>query len=121
MSPTQTHLIIAYPSSDPTTGKPLNFNMPYYTGHHVALATKLWGPSGLKSWSVVEFANPNPFSGKTPPYLFQSTLIWEGSPEEVLKAVMDSGEVLGPDVVNFTDVEPVLWVAKPGASGIVGE
>ncbi|KAJ4356756.1 uncharacterized protein N0V89_004792 [Didymosphaeria variabile] len=121
MSPTTTQLVIAYPSSDPTTGSPLTFNMAYYTGHHVALATKIWGPSGLKSWFVVEFANPNPFSGETPPYLFQSTLTWDVPPEEVLKAVMNSGEELGPDVVNFTNVEPVLWVAKAGPSGVVGE
>ena len=118
---TPTQLVIAYPSTEPATGEQLKFNMGYYTGHHIVLATRLWGPAGLQSWSVVEFQNPNLFSGETPPYLFQSTLIWDVPQEQVLKAVLDSGPVLGPDVVNFANIAPVLWIAKAGPSGMVEE
>ena len=44
---------------------------------------------------------------------------WNATPDEVFKAVVDGGPAPEPDVVKFTDVAPVLWIAKAGPSRTV--
>ncbi len=75
-----------------------DFNMDYYLKTHMPLVEKIWGPFGLKSWSVVTL---DPASG----FHVQAFLVFE-SVEAFQKAPTD--EVLG-DIKNFTSATPLKW------------
>ncbi|RYP43581.1 hypothetical protein DL770_011576 [Monosporascus sp. CRB-9-2] len=78
-----------------------NFDMEYYIKTHMPLVEKIWGPVGLKSWTV---GTLDPESG----FHVQAFLVWD-SLEAFEKAPTD--EIFG-DVKNFTNTSPVMWVGR---------
>ncbi|PVI03573.1 hypothetical protein DM02DRAFT_612193 [Periconia macrospinosa] len=110
---------LSFASFHPTTNEPLQFNMTYYLESHIPLVESLWGPQGAASWDIVEFQNPDPFTGESPPYLFQSTVNWNASQDKIIKAVLDNVPVTGPDVDRFSNIQPIIWYGNITAGGIV--
>lgn len=78
-----------------------DFNMDYYLQKHMPLVQKLWGPLGLKSWSVATL-------GEDSGYYVQAFLIFE-SHEAFAK--VPTAEIFG-DVKNFTSTSPSKWVGS---------
>ncbi|RYP60304.1 hypothetical protein DL769_008177 [Monosporascus sp. CRB-8-3] len=78
-----------------------NFNMKYYLETHMPLVQKVWGPLGLKSWTV---GTVNPDSG----FHVQAFLVWDS-----LEAFENAPtkDIFG-DIKNFTNVTPVKWVGQ---------
>lgn len=73
------------------------------------LVQKLWGPEGLKSWTVLKF-------GPDAPYSVQATLHWASMKDfQTAAQGKHTAEIMG-DVKNFSNKEPTLI---PGE--IVGE
>jgi uncharacterized protein (TIGR02118 family) len=108
--------VVAYPSKHPETGDALQFDMKYYLSDHIPLIQSVWGPHGLKSWSINEFPNPCPLTGQTPPYLVQTTCYFD-SIEELKTALEKGGEKSRPDVEKFSNIFPVIWVGESVKSG----
>jgi uncharacterized protein (TIGR02118 family) len=108
--------VVAYPSKHPETGEPLQFDMKYYLSTHMPLIESVWGPHGLKSWSINEFPSPCPLTGQTPPYLVQTTAYFD-SMEELKNALEKGSEKSRPDVEKFSNVFPVIWVGESVKSG----
>ncbi|RYP00275.1 hypothetical protein DL766_008729 [Monosporascus sp. MC13-8B] len=96
MSSTQAVVNVIYPKEAAS-----NFNMEYYIKTHMPLVQKIWGPLGLKSWTV---STVNPESG----FHVQAFLVWD-SLEAFEKAPIDE---IFADVKNFTNVTPVKWVGQ---------
>ncbi|KAH7116127.1 hypothetical protein B0J11DRAFT_539294 [Dendryphion nanum] len=107
--PPKTLAIISYPSFHPTTNDPLTFNMSYYTSTHMPLIERTWGPHGLRSWSMVQFPNPCPVTGKPPPYLVQVTCHFD-SLKDLQTALKLGGEETKNDVERFSNIWPEFWV-----------
>ncbi|RYP77431.1 hypothetical protein DL771_001226 [Monosporascus sp. 5C6A] len=96
MSSKQAILNVIYPKEAAS-----NFDMEYYVNTHMPLVGKIWGPLGLKSWTV---GTVNPESG----FHVQAFLVWD-SLEAYKKAPTD--EIFG-DIKKFTNVSPVKWVGQ---------
>jgi len=88
---------VIYPASSSST-----FNMDYYLSTHMPLVQKLWGPAGLKNWTVLKF-------GADAPYSVQATLFWDSMAdfENAGKDQENTGKIMG-DIKNFSNVDPVL-------------
>jgi uncharacterized protein (TIGR02118 family) len=110
--------VVSYPSKHPESGETLKFNMDYYLSTHMPLIERVWGPYGLKSWSINRFSDPCPVSGGKPPYLVQTTCYFD-SIDDFKKALEKGGEKTVPDVANFSNVFPVIWVGETGSSNVV--
>ncbi|ORY16994.1 hypothetical protein BCR34DRAFT_556404 [Clohesyomyces aquaticus] len=115
----KTAIVVAYPSTHPSTKEPLKFDMSYYLSGHMPMIERAWGPYGMKSWSINTFPAPCPLTGETPPYLVQTTCFF-GSVEDFKVALEKGGEETKKDVERFSNVFPVIWVGDGGASGRVG-
>lgn len=114
-SRTKIAAVVAYPSKDPESGEALKFDMAYYISTHMPLIERVWGPHGLRSWSINQFPNPCPLSGGTPPYSVQTTCYFD-SVEDLTTALEKGAEETKPDVEKFSNVFPVIWVGDTGAS-----
>ncbi|KAF2750094.1 hypothetical protein M011DRAFT_474574 [Sporormia fimetaria CBS 119925] len=118
MSTQSVAIVVAYPSTHPETSEPLQFNMSYYLSHHLPLIERVWAPYGLQSWSINEFQNPCPLTGKTPPYLVQATVYFD-TLENFRIALEKAVAETGPDLENFSNVQPVVWVGGEKGTGVV--
>lgn len=85
----------------PRPGKDVAFKFDYdhYYRVHLPLVQRVWGPKGLKSWTVTEHKDEGE------PYFLQCKMDWD-SVEDFKKASVaeDSAEVFA-DVTNFTDID----------------
>lgn len=85
--------------------------MEYYLNTHMPLVEKLWGPQGLRGWTVTT-------GDKDAEYHVQVTLVWENIEAfENVKKV----EVVAGDVKNFTDVPPARWVGIVVGQGTIAK
>jgi uncharacterized protein (TIGR02118 family) len=75
---------------------------------HRPLALELWGPSGLEEVTLLRGVSGT--DGREPPFLAIALLRF--SSLDHLKAAMTGAHagVLGSDIANFTNVEPVMQV-----------
>jgi uncharacterized protein (TIGR02118 family) len=110
--------VVAYPSKHPETGDALKFNMEYYLATHMPLIERAWGPYGLRSWSINTFADPCPISGGKPPYLVQTTCYFD-SIDDFKNALEKGSKESGPDVDNFSNVFPVIWVGETASNNVL--
>lgn len=94
-----TTLIVSYPVHEGA-----HFDKDYYTGTHIPLAEKTWGPFGLTGAEVLFPAGEQPWA---------ATVILRFSSQEAVDAALASPgtpAVIG-DVGNFTDIHPVIYRA----------
>lgn len=78
------------------------FDMEYYNAKHIPLTSAKWSKFGLKKYYVADLR------GAPGPYSVQCTLVWDGEPSNLEKALAESGpEVMG-DVANFSSEQPIL-------------
>jgi uncharacterized protein (TIGR02118 family) len=108
--------VVGYPSKHPETGEALTFNMDYYLSTHMPMIKRAWGPYGLASWSIITFPPTCPLTGNTPPYLVQTTCYFD-TVENLKKAFEKGADETGPDVANFSNVFPHIWIGEKGKSG----
>ncbi|KAK4992059.1 hypothetical protein LTR66_000029 [Elasticomyces elasticus] len=101
----QVLITILYPSS-----KTSEFNIDYYKNKHMPTVANVWGPMGLKKWTLYTL-------NKETGYVAKCVLVFS-SEEAFNKAVAseDSREVMA-DMKNYCDVQPVILVGKEEASG----
>lgn len=86
----------------PRPSKPdasFKFDYDHYYKVHMPLVQEVWGPKGLKSWTVTEHTD------KDEPYFLQCKMDWD-TVEDFKKAAAseDSAKVFA-DVANFTDID----------------
>lgn len=93
-------VVVAYPR--PASGE-VKFNEDYYINTHMPLVQKLWGPLGLKSWTVSV-----PAEG---PHVMTAALRWESHEAFETAAKGDTASQIFGDVPNFTDIKPELLKA----------
>ncbi|EMR61779.1 hypothetical protein MGN70_004284 [Eutypa lata] len=103
MSSKQSVVNVIYPKEAKS-----DFNMDYYLKTHMPLVAKIWGPHGLKSWSVATLDEDSGF-------YVQAVLVFE-SLEAFQKA--PTGDIFG-DIKNFTNTSPVKWVGNLEATSTV--
>lgn len=60
---------------------------------------------------VESFKSEDSLDGSTPPYMVTATIEWD-KVEDFKDALFKGGEASSKDVVNYTDVQPVLWIGK---------
>lgn len=110
--------VVGYPAKHPESGEALKFDMEYYVSTHMPLIEKVWGPYGMQSWSIITFPDPCPISGETPSYRVQTTCYFDTV--ENVKTAFEKGtaETL-PDVVNFSNLYPVVWIGETGKSNVL--
>ncbi|KAJ9622340.1 hypothetical protein H2203_006558 [Taxawa tesnikishii (nom. ined.)] len=77
------------------------FDMDYYLSTHMPLVQKLWGPQGLKSWTVLKFGNDSPYS-------VQATLEWDDMETFQKAAAGEHTAEIMNDVPNFASTKPHL-------------
>ncbi|KAF2709032.1 hypothetical protein K504DRAFT_468250 [Pleomassaria siparia CBS 279.74] len=111
-------VVVSYPSQHPTTKAPLTFDMKYYLATHMPLIEGLWGPHGLKRWSINTFPDPCPLTGQTPPYRVQTTC-WFDSVEQLKNAMEKGGDKGRLDIENFSNVQPIICVGEKGEAGMM--
>lgn len=74
----------------------------------------------MKSWSINQFPNPDPLTGKPPPYLVQTTIYWE-TKDDFLKALGGPmKDECAADVLKFSNIFPLIWtgdVVRKEATG----
>ncbi|RMZ66773.1 ethyl tert-butyl ether degradation [Pyrenophora seminiperda CCB06] len=89
-------IMVLYPRKEDYT-----FDKEYYLNKHMGVAKRIWGPHGLKSYSVLD-ANADG------PYAIVTVLDFEDA-AGLGTAMTDPGlaELMG-DVKNFTNIEPVV-------------
>lgn len=80
---------------------------------------RVWGPHGLKAWSINTFTPTDALTGKTAQYLVQTTCFFD-SVEDVKTALEKGSEESGKDVEKFSNVWPEIWIADVGASNVLG-
>ena len=89
-----------------------DFNMTYYLESHMPLVQKLWGPLGLKSWTVNVLQPDNENH-------VQAYLVWESLQAwEAAGAGPTQKEIFG-DIPNFTSTSPTAWVGQVEAHTVV--
>lgn len=107
MSATTATVTVLYPAN-----KGYTFDMDYYLKTHMPLASKRWGPLGLKQYYVADLRHTEQ------PYSVQATLVWEHADGalQAFKAAGDAhaAEIMG-DVKNFSSEQPILLTG-----GVVG-
>lgn len=81
------------------------FDMDYYINKHMPIANEKWAPLGLKNWQVLQF-------GPDAPYHVVAILNWEndGEADKALKS--EAAAAVIADVVNFTNMKPILKPAN---------
>ncbi|CAH0028719.1 unnamed protein product [Clonostachys rhizophaga] len=91
-----------------TEGK--KFDIDYYIGRHLPLAEKIWGPLGMKDWSVVAFKDDK--AGNKPLYRYKVVSRWT-SIDAIKKATTTAeGKAVLDDAVNYTDEVPIVLVGE---------
>lgn len=79
--------------------------MDYYLSTHMPLVQKLWGPHGLKNWTVLKF-------GADAPYSVQATLFWDSMGDfEKAGKTEEAGKIMG-DIPNFSSEQPTLMAGE---------
>jgi uncharacterized protein (TIGR02118 family) len=110
--------VVGYPSKHPETGEALQFDMDYYVKSHMPMIEKAWGPYGMSSWSIIQFPDPCPMSGQTPPYRVQTICYFDTV--DNLKTAFEKGAAKTvPDVEKFSNVFPVVWIGEQGKSNVL--
>ncbi|KAF3018859.1 hypothetical protein E8E14_007698 [Neopestalotiopsis sp. 37M] len=89
-------ITVAYPRP---SGE-VKFDLKYYIDKHMPLVHKIWGPAGLKSWTVTEHSEG--------PYVIQAILTWDSAEAFGAAAATDGGKEIFDDVANFTDLQPII-------------
>ena len=85
------------------------FDMDYYLGSHFDLVGKLLGHKLLSARAIKGVATPDPDT--PPPY--QVIAILELESVEDLHALMgEHGEEVMGDILNFTDVTPIVQISE---------
>lgn len=84
----------------------IKFNTDYYINKHCALVDKHWKQFGLKSCTVVQFAEDDPSGIHT-----QAILLWD-SAEDFDKAIGANIPELMQDLPNYSNVTPIFYHAK---------
>lgn len=77
----------------------------------MSLIAEHWTPHGMQNWTITSLAAEDSLDGSTPPYCVQATVTFD-SMDGVRAALTNSGKETGADVVNYTDVTPVIWVSR---------
>lgn len=86
----------------PASGK-YNFNMDHYLNVHTELATKVFGPLGLRTLNVVDYRDD-----ESQPYLVGNVMEWESVEAfEREKGSAAVGSVFA-DLANVTDLPPIF-------------
>jgi uncharacterized protein (TIGR02118 family) len=93
---------VLYPNTPGTT-----FDLDYYRDRHLPLVRELLEPGGMRSLS---YYVPGPAEAD-PPYRLVAELRFD-SMAEVEAGMAEHGAVTQADIVNFTDVEPVILVGE---------
>ncbi len=109
---TKVAAVVAYPSKHPETGEDLKFDMDYYLSGHMPMIEKAWSPFGMRSWTINQFPNPDPFTGQAPPYSVQTTIYWDKVDD--FKAAMNGPmkDETAKDVSVFSNIWPQIWVGE---------
>jgi len=95
-----TTLIVSYPRHEGA-----KFDAAYYTGTHIPLAEKTWGPHGLTRAEVLL-----PVGDEQP---WMACVLLHFASQDAVDAALaspDTPAVIG-DVGNFTDIHPVIYRA----------
>lgn len=101
-------LVVAYPAQP--GGR---FDHEYYLSTHVPLVTSAWTDAGLEGASVVRGVSAP--DGGPSPFTLVAQLTFSSA--EAMQAALGgprAAEVFG-DIANFTDTQPVAFVAEPVA------
>lgn len=77
----------------------------------MSLIARKWTQHNMLSWHIASFSAADSLDGSTPPYCVQATVRF-GSVEDMRNALTQDGKETGEDVVNYTDVKPVIWVGR---------
>lgn len=78
----------------------LKFDYDHYYKVHMPLVQEVWGPHGLKSWTVTEH------SDKDEPYFLQCRLDWDSVEDFKKASTAEGSEKVFADIQNFTDITP---------------
>lgn len=91
------------------------YDIEYYTNHHMPLILKDWAKYGVTGWNVREFA-PGP-DGSAPLYAFGSDVFWKSAErlEEAFKGP-ETGAIMA-DVPKFSNKPPVFLYGNVVGSG----
>ena len=65
----------------------------------------------MLSWTIASFSHADSLDGAAPPYCVQATVKF-ASKEDMMAALTQSSGETGKDVVNYTDVKPVIAVSR---------
>ena len=91
-----------------------DFNMTYYLESHMPLVQKLWGPFGLKSWTI-NVLQPEAGNHVQAYLVFESLQAWEAA-----SASPAQKEIFG-DIPKFTSTSPAAWVGEVEAHTVVSQ
>ncbi|KAI1338784.1 hypothetical protein F5Y15DRAFT_416554 [Xylariaceae sp. FL0016] len=86
--------------------KGAKFDMEYYLATHMPLVQKTWAPSGLKSWKVAQYSNPES------PHCVQAWLEWESVDHWTKAASSSEGATVFADIENFSDKKPEVMIGE---------
>ncbi|KAF2705393.1 hypothetical protein K504DRAFT_460645 [Pleomassaria siparia CBS 279.74] len=96
---------VLYPAKEGAT-----FDLDYYKNTHMALAQKVWGGVGLKSWTVQKYGPDAPFSHSV-------IMAWESTEAFGKAAALPGTAEIMDDVKNFSTEKPTVIVGEDVASG----
>lgn len=91
------------------------YDIEYYTNHHMPSILKDWAKYGVTGWNVREFA-PGP-DGSAPLYAFGSDVFWKSA--ERLEGAFkgpEAGAIMA-DVLKFSNKPPVFLYGNVVGSG----
>lgn len=77
------------------------FDLDYYLTIHMPLVRQKFGPYGLRSWRIVQVADPNA------PYTIVAIMEWDELSQFAAAAEAEGAAVFG-DIPNFSNQQPVV-------------
>ena len=95
---------VLYPNNESAT-----FDMDYYCKTHLPLVAELVGKALISSSADAGLARGAP--GEAPTYIAMGHLVFE-SAESFQQAFAPHQEVIAADLVNFTNVSPVIQISN---------
>lgn len=104
-------IAISYPKTK-SNNPAKQFNMDYYRERHMALVEINYLPHGLIKW---ELDIPQIGLGELP--VFAIGYLYFTNLQEVKNAFKQAGSIVLADIINFTDVTPIVVVSEITAMG----
>ena len=99
-----TVVTVLYPAKDDAT-----FDHDYYTGRHMPMVERLWGPLGMTKPRVLR-GIPGP-DGKAPPFVVMTSMEWPDA-QTFANAARSHGAEIFRDIGNFTNIRAQTQVSE---------